>query len=831
MHPEVFHALDGGRGGDVRVVLNQPAVFCRFCDIAVADGAEGEIQAWRQGAVQTLLAEGVANFGLEAWQRHGVGVLVGDVRIAQHHQAAGHHLAGFVPPFLLQFRFGGHEYRHIHRVAVLHQDGVGVRLLVFQFVGLAFRVFGTHFQPLAVLAVLHFHVGRVVQRDLLGERLRLLGVCLVVFAAFGILVVLAILTVFSVFGVLIVLCVFGVFGVGFVSVVRVSRTAREPFLGLSKERHHLVEGGKVELAVEVDGALARGGVAQRCAVFKLCSANPSVGGVVRTVSADPCQHRNFVQRQFVGAGEGAGVGQWTAERGDAVAHRVFPCLVGVWVERLVDHGVRLFYLGMGGGGVAQLHRLEDVPAHREVTVPEELLGEVHGQLSARVNVAFLQLIVAARDVGVEGDTLWQVVQVLRLDDVQPFRFAFQVLEWLPRLVFRAVAVRQVGFPILVDLIHDGLARNLTLAVGIAESEVGWVPWHRNTARIVRLPVRQREVLVLRHRLSDGGQGVALKAFKLVEGVLQQHVGVERIVFRRNFLPGVGIVNRETHLPFLWEQLAKLPLGGQAPFVQVVVATFVHALFQSAEAVSLHVAGHVHAGKVAQLHVQVALGGPAAVVVVAFHAQLVHPHLHAVGLLAVVAHTDHHRLDLAQRWVTHHADLVVWAVIVVGGVEVGVAGGTLGAGFVALMLHGGEFLKVDVEHVLLWPHGLAALGGVGVVVAGRGQHQRNLIFIVVALVVGTHTQEHAHLVVLKLGVTFHRVGVDEHLQVLVLAKVVVQGFVNGTGVTGGEVLHLNHQCLLVLLAQLWLLRILNAGHTWRQHVVHWHLVVVLFDVYG
>ncbi|CDD05928.1 unknown [Prevotella sp. CAG:592] len=114
----------------------------------------------------------------------------------------------------------------------------------------------------------------------------------------------------------------------------------------------------------------------------------------------------------------------------------------------------------------------------------------------------------------------------------------------------------------------------------------------------------------------------------------------------------------------------------------------------------------------------------------------------------------------------------------------------------------------------------------------GELQRNLIFVEVALVVGTESHEHRQLVVLQVcGVLFEGVGMHEHLQTLILSEVEVRVLVYCLCLTVREVCHLYVERLLVALCELRLRRVLLSTDARRQHVVHRHSVVVLLDVHG
>ena len=73
--------------------------------------------------------------------------------------------------------------------------------------------------------------------------------------------------------------------------------------------------------------------------------------------------------------------------------------------------------------------------------------------------------------------------------------------------------------------------------------------------------------------------------------------------------------------------------------------------------------------------------------------------------------------------------------------------------------------------------------------------------------------------------------DEELHALVAAHVVVRILVDGACVLRGEVGDLHGECLLVLLAELWLTGVSHAGDSRRQDVVHGFAVAILFNVDG
>ncbi len=109
--------------------------------------------------------------------------------------------------------------------------------------------------------------------------------------------------------------------------------------------------------------------------------------------------------------------------------------------------------------------------------------------------------------------------------------------------------------------------------------------------------------------------------------------------------------------------------------------------------------------------------------------------------------------------------------VVVGEEPVEAARSCGTCLVACLLQLGEEAQVDVQHIGLRPYGTTVVQIVFIVVATiRCQLQGYHVFVVVAGVVATHTDEDCQLVVAQVIVVDEMVGVHEHLHVLILAQV-------------------------------------------------------------
>ena len=239
----------------------------------------------------------------------------------------------------------------------------------------------------------------------------------------------------------------------------------------------------------------------------------------------------------------------------------------------------------------------------------------------------------------------------------------------------------------------------------------------------------------------------------------------------------------------------------APLIEVVVAPFAHGFFKSAKSGSLHMACDIDRTQIGQLHIQVALCRPSALVGEILHTEFVDPHFHTTCTTSIVAYTNHHGLYFAQRRIADNTDFVVGAVLIVGIVNLCVTGCAFSFCLVAFMLQGCEGAEVNIEHVLLRPNSLTTLCSVGVIVTIGGEFERYFVFVIVALVVATNAEEKTHLIVLKFCVTLHCVGMDKHLQMLVVAQVFIEGLINGTSIACGKVLHGECQSLFVILGEL------------------------------
>lgn len=403
-------------------------------------------------------------------QRHRVAVGVADACIAYHHQEAGCRLGRAVPLLLVKRLLGSDADLQFHdRVHLVgDDDGVVVLAAVAELEGLAVGGLGHDDETARLLVVLHLDRGVRPQRDLLLKGVLVLGqVGLLLFCL--LVVFRLVLALACVLRLLVQLRPHSV-GVATGSAV----VLVEALVGLLEEGNVVVELHEVERSVDGERAVVDDGVAQVGAVFKLRSALPAVGGIVGGVAVDPVEDGDEVERQLIAGLEALVVAQGRSEVAQTLLHRVLPCLVVVGIEVLIDGGVGLLDLGVGGTLEVHVQILGQVPANLELSVPEELLAEGERQLVVlgRLHVALLQLVVVARNLGVEAHALRQPVEAEALQNIPVFGFRLDLLERLEGLVVGRPVVVHRSAPGVLVLVDRGLALRVAVGVAVGEAEVG-----------------------------------------------------------------------------------------------------------------------------------------------------------------------------------------------------------------------------------------------------------------------------------------------------------------------------------------------------------------------
>ena len=322
----------------------------------------------------------------------------------------------------------------------------------------------------------------------------------------------------------------------------------------------VVERLQVERAVDVQTAVAADGVAKTGTVVEFRSPYPRVMGVIRGIGIDPVEDGQFIQWQLVGGCHLLLVVERSAEVTDALLHRVFPRTILIGVEILVDGRIGLLDLGTGSTLKVEVQIPREVPSEGEVAVPEELLGEDQWQvLTLQIfQVALLQFTVVTRQLTIEGNALRQVVETQRLGEVQPLRLTLELFEGLPSLIHGRVAIVEGSTPLVLTIVDGGLALGTPMGVTIREREVGGVVGHGVTLGFqTPTHVGKGEVAILRLRDGNRLDTVALVLVGGgIEGIVQSHVGIQRIIAWTGLLLRHRVVEGDAHLCLVREELAE-----------------------------------------------------------------------------------------------------------------------------------------------------------------------------------------------------------------------------------------------------------------------------------
>ena len=504
------------------------------------------------------------------------------------------------------FHLLGDRFRHPNL------DVVVVDFLEFHGIGLAVFGFGGQAETLGFLAVRHRDGGIGQQREFFLKSLRVFrqGFLLL----FGLFVGIGVASggnglgtrLFFLFLLLFSLST-GFFAVFLLLVeLRFRFFLAETVIGLFQERNLVVESLQTERTVEVERAVVGNDVAERSAVFEVGSAHPIIGRVEGNIACHPVENRDKVERQLIGRLERLIVVERRSEVAQRRFHRVFPRLVAVGVEVFVDDGVRFLDFGVGGALEVHMKVFREVPANREIAVPQELLAERRVEFRAAevFHIALLQFVVVAQDFGVERDALWQPVQPESLENLVPFRLRLDVLKRFERLEHGCPRIIHTTSPVVLVFVDGRFALRVAIGMAVVEREVRGVDGGRMALVLnAHAHVREREIAVGRAR-----HGYRLDAVALVlvgsgiERVVEAHIGVKRIVFRARFLFRNRIVERCRHFRLFGEKFAEFDRCRDAVGLVIVFRPRGNALFQAAEALGSVSTLHIHRAEVGKLHI-------------------------------------------------------------------------------------------------------------------------------------------------------------------------------------------------------------------------------------
>ena len=354
---------------------------------------------------------------------------------------------------------------------------------------------------------------------------------------------------------------------------------------------------------------------------------------------------------------------------------------------------------------------------------------------------------------------------------------------------------------------------------------------------IHFQVRHAERCALLYGVTHRLYGVTLLLSVVLLQVLAEFdICIQRVVIRRDRLIGVCHVQRNLQFGLLGEQTSCLQRSADLNLVVVVHVPLQHIALDASVACCLQSSCHVELRYIADAQCRVGHCCYAALLVELAHPEFVHPDLGTTFLMAVgVTHTDHDTLHALQRRITQHGYTVLrlTARLIVHHVgdsvtHVGCAGTF---GFVTSHLGIGQYREREIEHVLRRPNLVTVLLAVVVVIACGREYQRNLVLVVVVLQVSTQADEARQVTILQVGIfSLQFLGVNKHLQMLVVTHVVGCVFVHGTCVAEWQVVHTQNHRLFVLCNQLRLPGVGLTADARRQDIVDRRTVAVLLDIY-
>jgi len=211
-------------------------------------------------------------------------------------------------------------------------------------------------------------------------------------------------------------------------------------------------------------------------------------------------------------------------------------------------------------------------------------------------------------------------------------------------------------------------------------------------------------------------------------------------------------------------------------------------------------------------------------------QLVNPNLNVRKLTGIIAHTNHYGVDFAQRRITYYAYFIIRAVAVVWGEHFWIWRCSLALAFIPLALERCEFSQINVKHILFRPYLPPWSCWVTVVLSLGRQFQRYFVLVKIALIVWAETYKKRSLVILERFVFKQSVGMNKHLDMLVLAKVKILVLIHSARITTGKVFYHHLQSLFILLEELWLVGVDYTGYTWRKNIIYRFLLIVFLQIH-
>ena len=159
---------------------------------------------------------------------------------------------------------------------------------------------------------------------------------------------------------------------------------------------------RLHIQITIDGQLAivGNGVTKIGAILQFRTTLPCIVGRIVGIGCQPVQNRQLVQWELIRGRKGLTIVERRTKALDAMPYRILPGTITVGIEVLVDgQTIAVRFLNFGTRTRLEVHVqvLGQVPAEREVTIPQERRTPLHRNLGAGqvVHVALLQLVIRA----------------------------------------------------------------------------------------------------------------------------------------------------------------------------------------------------------------------------------------------------------------------------------------------------------------------------------------------------------------------------------------------------------------------------------------------------
>ena len=250
---------------------------------------------------------------------------------------------------------------------------------------------------------------------------------------------------------------------------------------------------------------------------------------------------------------------------------------------------------------AGVNALRQIPTQGEVSLPTVVAtpSEGQGTIVQVLHIALLEFVIIAHDIGIERQTLREVVEVEFLNNLEPLALALHLLERLKGFRIRGIVVTEIPFPVLVLFPRCRLSRGVSAAIGIAKREVGRVVRHGETlCGHVKAQARHAKVLVDHDAVGDIAERIALALVShCIKRLVHLHIRIQWIVAGRCALLAVRIIDGRLEFNLTRQEAARLYIGSYGVFVEIIVATLRHTLLQPTEAFGFDVATEIDGGHV------------------------------------------------------------------------------------------------------------------------------------------------------------------------------------------------------------------------------------------